>query len=361
VTGPLDRYPPAPPGGSSARGFKYLWERHTTGLGLTAAEQAVAWRLSMYADGDGRNAHPGTAWLVADTGCSKPTVIAALARLRKAGLAEVEEHGGLHPGEGRPGPRADSYRLTLPHEPGSADCDLCRRDTVDGWLSESPAALGRSRRQAPNWSTQQTGSAANRSTEQTGSGPARPANRSSEQTGSAANRSTEQTGSASKPVYSAGSNRFTQATPPDHRPDQVKPAGRRTYTGGTASANGDAPGPSANGDGRRGAAVADEITTAHRAACRPQLLPAAVRQHSLMIQELIAARHDPADVAAALTDWRDRHNRGERVEHGLIPILLERREMNRAADDAAVSDPADVAVVCRTCGGAHRDTDPCPT
>jgi hypothetical protein len=76
---------------------------------------------------------------------------------------------------------------------------------------------------------------------------------------------------------------------------------------------------------------------------------------------VIAGGHDPADVAAALTDWRDRHNSGERVEHGLIPILLERREMRRSADTAAVFDPADVAVVCHDCGGPHRDTDPCPT
>jgi hypothetical protein len=85
--------------------------------------------------------------------------------------------------------------------------------------------------------------------------------------------------------------------------------------------------------------LAAKIWIAHQ----DQVKPAQPRRERQLMGELIAelivnGGHDPADVEAALTRWRDRRARGDRVGRTTLPYILEDIELGRArAADGRVS------------------------
>ena len=169
-------------------GFKFLWEKHFRESGLPLSAHAVGLMLGTYADGDGRNARPGVARLVRDLGTTRETVTRALEALQKVNLVEREPRdpdAPRLPGEGTRGPRADVYRLTLPHDTGSPDCPHCKNRSAEPTSNQ------------------------NRSAQPTGN------NQSAEPTGKDRNQSAEPTSSQKKLVGSGPGNWSAQPTPPD--------------------------------------------------------------------------------------------------------------------------------------------------
>ena len=80
------------------------------GADLTKSVKAVAFCLALHAKPDGTNAHPGWARLAWESGCSKRTIMAALAELEGSGLVWCAERGWQKAGRGG---KANNYALTL--------------------------------------------------------------------------------------------------------------------------------------------------------------------------------------------------------------------------------------------------------
>ncbi len=78
------------------------------GIGISKSAKAVALCLALYAKPDGTSAHPGINRLTWGSGCSRRTVIAALAELERLGLIHCGHRGSSLGTEGS----ASVYTLT---------------------------------------------------------------------------------------------------------------------------------------------------------------------------------------------------------------------------------------------------------
>lgn len=89
---------------------KLQWQKRLRGAGLTPAEYMVLVTLSTYADRHLRNARPGWARMVNDTGLDLRTIKKAVSHLLGKEYLVLTEPGGNQYGKGR----ANVYELTLP-------------------------------------------------------------------------------------------------------------------------------------------------------------------------------------------------------------------------------------------------------